>query len=252
MDDDGAGRVASVGSAIAGIVCAIGWYVWMAILLLPSHNDNYVWDCNAVNVTKDQYVAPCEVSAGAYWAPGILMTLGVVMLNMIRWTALGDDMSMGDDNVATKAKVYVGVCFVIMFCSLGGGVWIIVQARVPPSEGAGLGGGRASLSVCVASWLALPHSRYSRRPQGRSRTHNCAAHTHARAPRCGRTQHGRRTTPRRCGWARRSPSLCSASACLWAASSSASSGAKRSTPSDRHTESAQSRVKPNHLISYLI
>jgi hypothetical protein len=28
--------------------------------------------------------------------------------------------------------------------------------------------------------------------------------------------------------------LCSASACLWAASSSASSGAKRSTPSDRH------------------
>merc|ERR1712028_70206 len=99
----------------------------MAILLLPSHNDNYVWDCNAVNVTKDQYVAPCEVKSGAYWAPGVLMTLGVIMLNMIRWTALGDDMSMGDDNVATKAKVYVGVCFVIMFCSLGGGVWIMVQ-----------------------------------------------------------------------------------------------------------------------------
>ena len=94
-----------MGSAIGGIICAIGWYVWMAILLLPSHNDNYVWDCNAVNVTKDQFVAPCEVSSGAYWAPGILMTLGVVMLNMIRWTALGDDMSMGDDNVSTKAKV---------------------------------------------------------------------------------------------------------------------------------------------------
>lgn len=230
MDDD-SGRVASVGSAIGGIVCAIGWYVWMAILLLPSHNDNYVWDCNAVNVTKDQYVAPCEVKSGAYWAPGVLMTLGVIMLNMIRWTALGDDMSMGDDNVATKAKVYVGVCFVIMFCSLGGGVWIMVQARAA-RRGCGVVCGWRPATACVSTRGVATQPLQPPAP----RAQQCGALTR-RAPRCGRTEHGRRTThtPRgRCGWARGSPSSCSASACLWEASSSASSGAKRSTPSDCH------------------
>ena len=213
MEDDGAGRVATVGSALGGIICAIGWYVWMAILLLPSHNDKYIWDCNAVNVTADQFVAPCEVSTGAYWAPGILMTLGVVMLNMIRWTALGDDMSMGDDGVATKAKLFVGVCFVIMFCSLGGGVWILVQARDAPG-GCGLsgGGGGGEGSHQPQRVCRLWNSRWPGASQCGAHT-LCGAHTQL-ASRCGRTGLGHRTTPT-CGWARGSPSSCSASAYLW-------------------------------------
>ena len=63
---------------------------------------------------------------------------------MIRWTALGDDMSLGEDSSATKAKIWVVSCFVIMFCALGGGVWIIVVVRVPPWLGLGLGLTRGS------------------------------------------------------------------------------------------------------------
>mmetsp|Transcript_7402 Transcript_7402/g.14825 ORF Transcript_7402/g.14825 Transcript_7402/m.14825 type:complete len:172 (+) Transcript_7402:43-558(+) len=155
MDDEGSGRAATVGSVIGGAVCSIGWYVWIAMLLLPSHNDSYVWDCKAQNITDDQYIAPCEFSSGAYWAPGLLMTLGVIMLNIIKWTSLGDDMSMGDDSVATKAKVYVGVCFVIMFCSLGGGVWIVVQdgARLQDDDTVWVGPGIAVLVQCVCLFL---------------------------------------------------------------------------------------------------
>ena len=208
----------------------------MAISLLPGQEktkDKYLWDCHA-NVTalpEDSYVSPCEFTSGAYWAPGILMTLGVVMLNVIRWTALGDDMSLGDDSSATKAKIWVVVCFVIMFCALGGGVWITVVVRVPPSEGAGLRGwvavGRAR--VCVDPWRC--HTAATAAGPRAAHAHNYAAHSY-RAPRCRRTGNGRRTT--RCGWAPGSPCSCSASACSWEASSSASPGAKRTTPSDCH------------------
>ena len=53
---------------------------------------------------------------------------------------------------------------------------------------AGLGGGRSCQSVCRR--VALRHSRYSRRPHGRSRTQLCGALIR-RAPRCRRT--GKRT-----------------------------------------------------------
>ena len=156
QDDEGAGRIATVGSVVGGIVCAIGWYVWMAILLLPSHSSDYVWNCktNPENITSDQFVAPCEVNTGAYWAPGLLMSLGVVMLNMIRWTSLTDE-GLGDDGNAAKAKVWVGVCFVIMFCSLGGGIWIMIQARRRPRHAMPAGAARRSGRVGGGASLAL-------------------------------------------------------------------------------------------------
>ena len=47
-----------------------------------------------------------------------------------------------------------------------------------------MGGGRSCQSVCRR--MALRHSRYSRRPHGRSRTQLCGALIR-RAPRCRRT-----------------------------------------------------------------
>ena len=221
-----------MGSYIGGFVCAAGWYVYMAMALKAGQRA-YEWDCKADPKDLPAHVsaiAPCGLTSGAYVAPGILMSLGVVMLNVIRWTALGDDMSLGEDSSATKAKIWVVTCFVIMFCALGGGVWIIVVVRVPPSRGcgvAGLGGGRSCQSVCRR--MALRHSRYSRRPHGRSRTQLCGALIR-RAPRCRRTGRSRRR--KSCGCSPPSPSSCSASSCSWEASSSASSGAKRITPSE--------------------
>ena len=95
MDDDNAGRVASVGSYIGGFVCAAGWYVYMAMALKAGQRE-YEWDCKADPKDLPAHVsaiAPCGFTSGAYLAPGILMSLGVVMLNVIRWTARGDDSS---------------------------------------------------------------------------------------------------------------------------------------------------------------
>jgi len=171
MDDDSAGRVATVGSYIGGVVCAIGWYVFMAISLLPGQEKTkgkYLWDCHA-NVTalpEDSYVSPCEFTSGAYWAPGILMTLGVVMLNVIRWTALGDDMSLGDDSSATKAKIWVVVCFVIMFCALGGGVWItVVDGQRPKDDKVWMGPGIAVLVQCICLFVGGLIFRIARRKE---------------------------------------------------------------------------------------
>ena len=135
-----------MGSYIGGFVCAAGWYVYMAMALKAGQHE-YEWECKTDPKDLPAHVsaiAPCGFTSGAYLAPGILMSLGVVMLNVIRWTALGDDMSLGEDSSATKAKIWVVSCFVIMFCALGGGVWIIVVVRVPPWLGLGLGLTRGS------------------------------------------------------------------------------------------------------------
>ena len=184
MDDDNAGRVASVGSYIGGFVCAAGWYVYMAMALKAGQRE-YEWDCKADPKDLPAHVsaiAPCGLTSGAYVAPGILMSLGVVMLNVIRWTALGDDMSLGEDSSATKAKIWVVTCFVIMFCALGGGIWIIVVVRVPPSEGVGWRGwvavGRAR--VCVDAWRC--HTAATAAGPRAAHAHNYAAHSYGARP----------------------------------------------------------------------
>ena len=129
QDDEGSGKVASIGSILSGVICALGWYVWMAICLMPSAEpDKYEWDCN--NHGSDAiYVVPCQHKAGAYWAPGILMTLGVIMPNIITWESVTEDAMEEGCGVAAKAKCWVTFTFIIMFCSLGGSIWIIIQAR---------------------------------------------------------------------------------------------------------------------------
>ena len=87
MDDDNAGRVASVGSYIGGFVCAAGWYVYMAMALKAGQHE-YEWECKTDPKDLPAHVsaiAPCGFTSGAYLAPGILMSLGVVMLSSIFW-----------------------------------------------------------------------------------------------------------------------------------------------------------------------
>ena len=71
-------------------------------------------------------VAPCGMTNGAYWAPGILATFGLIMLNIISWEGLTEDGLTGDEGMACKLKVWVTVSFVILFCSLGGALWILI------------------------------------------------------------------------------------------------------------------------------
>ena len=104
---------------------AVGWYIFMGFYLLPSSDPTqYSWDCNSVNATVA--VAPCGMTNGAYWAPGILATFGLIMLNIISWEGLTEDGLTGDEGRACKLKVWVTVSFVILFCSIGGALWILI------------------------------------------------------------------------------------------------------------------------------
>ena len=83
---------------------------------------------------------------------------------------------------AAKAKVWVGVCFVIMFCSLGGGIWIMIQARRRPRHAMPAGAARRSGRVGGGASLALgargvgpAHVRAHRACGGR-RTRRRSAH----------------------------------------------------------------------------
>ena len=125
QEDDSTGKIATAGSVISGAVLAVGWYVFMGFYLLPSSDPTqYSWDCNSMNATVA--VAPCGMTNGAYWAPGILATFGLIMLNIISWEGLTEDGLTGDEGTACKLKVWVTVSFVVLFCSLGGALWILI------------------------------------------------------------------------------------------------------------------------------
>jgi len=115
---------------VGGIICALGWYTWMAICLMPSSEpDDFEWDCHNHTSTA-KYVVPCQHKAGAYWAPGILMTIGVIMLNVISWESLTEDGMDEGCGVAAKAKGWVMFTFILMFCALGGSLWILISDAI--------------------------------------------------------------------------------------------------------------------------
>jgi len=133
QDNDATAKVASCGSYLSGIIVAIGWYVFLDALL-EARTQCITWgpgdtfnpsNCTEVHQNPN-LVAPPGLVSGAYWVPGILGTLGTVMLNLISWEAVTDDSAFGD-GVSAKAKMWVFVALVLMFCSLGGAIWVLVS-----------------------------------------------------------------------------------------------------------------------------
>mmetsp|Transcript_3397 Transcript_3397/g.7058 ORF Transcript_3397/g.7058 Transcript_3397/m.7058 type:complete len:107 (-) Transcript_3397:1182-1502(-) len=75
MESESSTRAASLGSAVAGIACATGWYLFIGAALEAG---------NRVNVAAG-------LTSGAYWAPGIIGTVGLAMLNAVNWESVTDD-----------------------------------------------------------------------------------------------------------------------------------------------------------------
>ena len=120
---------------------ALGWYIFLGFYLLPSSQpEAYSWDCLA-NITthENMVVAPCGMTNGAYWAPGILATFGLIMLNIVSWEGLSEDGLTGDEGLACKLKVWVTVSFVVLFCSLGGALWILIGDGIQRQQHAEVG-----------------------------------------------------------------------------------------------------------------
>merc|ERR1712110_1180961 len=103
MESGNAPKIATIGSCFAGVLCATGWYTFVGALLANGK-------------------AP-----GDFWAPGILGSVGLVLLNLISWEAVTDDGGLGGDGVSMKAKAWVTLCFIILFCSLFASAWICIS-----------------------------------------------------------------------------------------------------------------------------
>ena len=127
--------VPSIGSCVAGLLFGAAWLLWI----------------DGVAFAAAEYG---EAVNGAYWVPGILQTIGLLMVNLINWSLLTDDSMMDDGGVAVKVKAWVFVSFVFCFSGLIGSVWILVQEMQHPSWEAG-GGAVDSAVRCLLQNLFL-------------------------------------------------------------------------------------------------
>lgn len=125
----------SIGSCVAGLLFGTAWLLWI----------------DGVAFAATEYG---EAVNGAYWVPGTLQTIGLIMVNVINWSLLTDDSMMDDGGVAGKAKAWVVLAFVLCFSGLIGSVWILVQEMQQPSWDAG--GGAVDTAVrCLLQNLFL-------------------------------------------------------------------------------------------------
>ena len=69
---------------------------------------------------------------GAYWIPGILQTVSLLMVNIINWDVLSGE-GMLDDGGSMRARLWVFVSFVFAFGGLIGSTWILIQEINTPS-----------------------------------------------------------------------------------------------------------------------
>ena len=93
-------------------------------------------------------LAPAGLRSGAYWAPGILQTAALVMLNALNWEAVSED-TLGDASVALRARLWVTVCFVVMFTALGGAIWILVENAADERAWKGAGPAVVAQNACI-------------------------------------------------------------------------------------------------------
>jgi hypothetical protein len=134
QDDDASGRIASIGSLTSGILFASAWYLFWGSLL-QAHTDCIIWGPhdNTANCTapwappgspepEHTLRAPENLVSGAYWAPGILSTFGLIGLNLISWEAVVGD----DEAVGPFARVWVTISLIFMFTGLGVALWCLI------------------------------------------------------------------------------------------------------------------------------
>ena len=72
--------VPSIGSCVAGLLFGTAWLLWI----------------DGVAFAATEYG---EAVNGAYWVPGTLQTIGLIMVNVINWGLLTDDSMMDDGAV---------------------------------------------------------------------------------------------------------------------------------------------------------
>jgi hypothetical protein len=112
--DISAKRRNAIVSTISGGIFAIGWWFFV-----------------------DVYSRHLDLDHGGlrneYWIPGILSTLGLILVMAIPHKLLrGDDLTRREDS--TGSKFFALLCFFVLFCGLAGAIWVFVAGYLIPSR----------------------------------------------------------------------------------------------------------------------
>ncbi|GAX76275.1 hypothetical protein CEUSTIGMA_g3719.t1 [Chlamydomonas eustigma] len=91
------------GPIVSGVLFGAGWWFWADAIALSPHR-----------VPFDQYL------------PGIIATLALVMINLIRKDELAD-IDPFDDASYCRARVWLFLSYVVSFASLVAAVWVMIQ-----------------------------------------------------------------------------------------------------------------------------
>ena len=130
-----AGKIATIGSVGSGALFSVAWSLFIGALLV-AHIDCIVWggswserhlkNCTEHNHTVTHHeVAPDAFVSGAYWAPGILSSFGLIGLNLISWEAVVEEGSFGD-GVVVCARVFTLGSLMLLFGGLGTALWCVI------------------------------------------------------------------------------------------------------------------------------
>ncbi len=129
MDDDAAGKIASIGSVSAGVLFACGWYLFFG-MVIDAHLNCLIWDGYVVNCTDANQshpyhgdIAPDALVNGAYWGPGIMSTFGLIGLNIISWEAFETSL---DDISGRFVRVWTMISLVMLFSGLGFAIFCLI------------------------------------------------------------------------------------------------------------------------------
>jgi len=121
-------RVASAGSALSGVVFAVAWYLFWGTLV-EARTECIIWNNDIKNCSgtpPSELHAPDGLVHGVYWAPPILSTAGIFMLNLISWEAVTEE-GFGSEGVAVCARVWIVAALILMFSALGIAIWALVD-----------------------------------------------------------------------------------------------------------------------------
>lgn len=165
MDELDAKKLASGGSLCSGVVCAIGWYVFIDSLLRVQ-TECVRWGVNGTlpdgcDEHTSTLIAPPALVNGSYWLPVWFGTLGLISLNLISWDAVTGDGAFNDESVQFKARVWVLGSMVAIFVALGSAVVMKVAANQTPNGYTGAAAG--CLWQAFLNFVAAGLFRYARR-----------------------------------------------------------------------------------------
>jgi len=108
-------------SLLTGALTSSAWCVLI---------DAHVFDETVLQPQNDG----CPPFTGVNYVPGIAATLGLIMISMTPLDRLMGVMSMFDDSISTKVRVWLYCSFTVLFLAIGGSVWIFAAVYSPPNN----------------------------------------------------------------------------------------------------------------------